>query len=450
MSRLNELIYDSIDGPIGISLDRIRKLFHSAFKVFEAEGSPFQVGVEENCHWLVTGFEPSFYNQVNVYNGDPEVFEKSLERFYKLNLSHSVFLGGAGLAHAESLKSKGYINTLALPLMAYALDPIHDQHQLRDGLEVRRVLNEQDLIHAQSILSEVYETAPNFISSYCEPTLGVSESFRYCLFDNGIPVSTSHFIRIDNLLACWDVATSKEHQKKGYGEELMRWVMATHAVLGDELIVLQGSPAGQNLYRRLGFQFLEYLQRWQMEDLTRMRRFTHNHLQFDQYTLRPITELDAPWAVPYFNDQAILKWMNMGASFDEQKFLEDVNRWKNFQRNGVGIRWVIEEDGVPLGMIACHHTDWKLAKTEIGYMAFAPSRGKGLIPTIARQLTEFLVNEYQMQRVEIRTDIANDSSRRAAEKAGFLLEGTLRNNYLNEGNMTDDAIFAIIPSDLTR
>jgi RimJ/RimL family protein N-acetyltransferase/ribosomal protein S18 acetylase RimI-like enzyme len=450
VSRLNDLVYDTNVGPTGSSLDRIRALFHGSIKLLEREGSPYQSGVEDNCHWFTNGIDSPFFNQVAIYNQDQEVFEKAIARFYDPNIVHSVFLGGAGLVHAETLKAKGYVNKSTLPLMAYVLEPDLAEHRLRSELEVKRVKTREDLLHSQTIMGDAYGMTFEEIDKYSSLSLGIADSFRYNLLIHGVPVSTTHLLRVGNFLAVWDLATLKEHQKKGYAEELMRWVFATHKALGHELIVLQPSAAGQPLYRRLGFQYLEYLQSWVMEDITRMRRFTHHHLQFDHYTLRPLVEADGDWAIPYFNDQEILKWNLLRSSYDEKMFLEDMERWRNFQRNGLGIRWVIEDARVPLGMIACHHTDWKLGKTEIGYMAFPPSRGKGLIPTITGKLTELLLSEYQMERVEIRTDVANEPSRRAAEKAGFRLEGTLRNNLFNQGIRGDDAIFSIIAGDLTR
>ena len=448
MSLLNERVYDTNIGKTGVSLDRVRKLFHGTVKVLEKDGSPFRSGEEDNCHWFTTGFEFPFFNQVSIYNGDPEVFEKALERFYEQGLVHAVFLGGGGLAHAEALKAKGYENKGAVPLMGYALDPQKDKHVLRDGLEVKRVLTEDDLAIIQQLASDGFEMSLELTERYTNGSLGIADSFRYYLLDNGVPVSTSHFIRIGTFLGCWDVATPKEHQRKGYGDELMRWVFATHAAMGDELVVLQASSAGQPLYRRLGYQFLEHIQGWHMEDTTRMRRFTHHNLQFGPYSLRPWVSTDKEWSIPALDEEEIRQWMGMPNPFEEKDFEPTLKRWTNVQKNGVGIAWVIEEGGVPLGMISCHHTDWKFKRTEIGYMAFASSRGKGMIPTVLRALTEFLFAEYEFERVEVRAVAENGPSRRAAEKAGFTFEGLQRRNFLNLGEVVDDAVFSMIKSDL--
>ena len=263
MSRLNDLVYDTNVGPTGSSLDRIRSLFHGTLKLLEKKGSPYQSGEESNCYWFTIGINYPFFNQVVIYNRDPEILEKVIGRFHHLNILHNVFLGGAGLVHAETLKAKGYVNKLTLPLMAYALDPDLGEHKLRSGFEVKRVETPKDLLHAQNLMSDAYGMTFEEIEKYSRPSFGVADSFRYNLLENGEPVSTTHLLRVGNFLAVWDLATPKEHQKKGHAEDLMRWVCATHALMGHELMALQPSTAGQPLYRRLGFQYLEYLQGWE-------------------------------------------------------------------------------------------------------------------------------------------------------------------------------------------
>ena len=449
MPLLNDLIYDTNVGKTVISLDRVRRTFHGSMRHLNSEGSSFEFGSEENFHWFTSGYDLPFFNQVTLYDSDPVLFEKALKRFYDLNTVHTVFLGGAGLAHAETLKARGYIMRSVTPLMAYALDPIIDMHTLRPGLEVKRVENLDDLKHAQNLLTSGFNLPEELVQNYTKALFGNPDSYRYNLLDNGVPVSTTHFIRTEKFLGCFDVTTPVEHQRKGYGDELMKWALAAHAAMGDELVVLQASTAGQPLYRQRGFQFLEFVQGWYMEETNRMRRFTHHNLQFDPYALRPLREIDSEWIIPYLNDPAITQWMGLPSPFASKDFEVLLKRWRDAQQNGLGINWVIEEDESPVAMIACHHTDWKFKRTEIGYMAFPPSRGKGIVPTVTRQLAEFVFNQYGMERIEIRAVADNEPSKRAAEKAGFTFEGRLRRDFLNLGEVVDDLIYSMIRSDLT-
>lgn len=450
MSQPNVLALGAKSGTQDAPLGHIRSIMHRSISLLEGANSPYKSGASENCFWFTNGIAYPFFNQVTIYNEDPEIFDNALIRFYELNTVHQIYLGGAGLIHAKALEAKGYVNTSTLPLMAIALDASNANYKLASGLEVRRVTSNDELNTAQEIMSIAYGMNPEEIQKYSAPSLGVPDSYRYILFDGEVAVSTAHFLRVGNSLACWDLATRPERERNGHAQALMRWVLSTHFALGDSLIVLQPSKKGHPLYRRLGFQTLEYLQGWVMEETERMRRFTHHTLQFGEYTLRPSVESDASWMIEYLNDPELQKWFNFTEPFDEAKFLVRFKRMRSVQRDGFGIEWIIEEAGTPVGAIACHHTDWKLSKTEIGYMAFPPSRGKGVIPKILHHLTELLISEYGFERIEIRTDVANLSSQRAAEKAGFTLEGKLRSNYRNQGKLTDDAIFSLIPGDLTR
>ena len=179
-----------------------------------------------------------------------------------------------------------------------------------------------------------------------------------------------------------------------------------------------------------------------------MRRFTHHEITLDEYKLRPIVDSDADVVIPSLNDEAMVKWMQMPSPYTEVEFQAAQKRWKNRELAGWSMEWGIEKDGVLQGRIAVHHTDWIEKRTEIGYLTFPQSRGKGVMPTVLRSLVEFLFEEYKFERIEVRTDTRNVASRRVAEKAGFTLEGILRRNYINGGEITDDAIYAMIRSDL--
>ena len=145
MSQLNDRVYDTNVGKTGVSLDRVRKLFHGSAQVLVKSGSIFSYGEGQDFYYFISGIEVPYFNQVSIYTGDTDVLEEALAPFYVRKVVHSVYLGGAALAHAEALKEKGYTNKGAVPLMAYALDPNVDHHQLPEGLTLVRVETQADL-----------------------------------------------------------------------------------------------------------------------------------------------------------------------------------------------------------------------------------------------------------------------------------------------------------------
>lgn len=94
--------------------------------------------------------------------------------------------------------------------------------------------------------------------------------------------------------------------------------------------------------------------------------------------------------------------------------------------------------------------NWDEKISEIGYLAFPLARGKGMVPFLVKELAKIVLLDYKMNRVEIRCDPKNSNSGRAAEKAGFTFEGTLRNSKMYRGDPSDTQIFSPIPSDFDR
>ena len=72
--------------------------------------------------------------------------------------------------------------------------------------------------------------------------------------------------------------------------------------------------------------------------------------------------------------------------------------------------------------------DWDVPKFEIGYWCRTKFTGRGYMTEAVLDITAFAFDALGARRVEIRCDSRNLPSARVAERAGFLLEGELRNN----------------------
>ena len=90
-----------------------------------------------------------------------------------------------------------------------------------------------------------------------------------------------------------------------------------------------------------------------------------------------------------------------------------------------------KECGSLVGGSALHEINWKVGSFEVGYWGRTKFGGKGLITEGVRSLSEFALNELEASRVFLTTDEFNVASWRLAERAGYELEGTLRNHCLN-------------------
>ncbi|MBM7839019.1 RimJ/RimL family protein N-acetyltransferase [Alkalihalobacillus xiaoxiensis] len=99
-----------------------------------------------------------------------------------------------------------------------------------------------------------------------------------------------------------------------------------------------------------------------------------------------------------------------------------------------------------IATISLHNADWEVPKFEIGYWVDSRYSGQGYISEAVRGLTEFAFNQLGANRLTIRCDPRNVKSKAVAERAGFQLEGILKNDEWSiDGTvLTDTCIYSKI------
>lgn len=101
-----------------------------------------------------------------------------------------------------------------------------------------------------------------------------------------------------------------------------------------------------------------------------------------------------------------------------------------------------------VGSSGLHRMDWEVPKFEIGYWCRTRFAGQDYVTEAVQGITDFAFDKLEARRVEIQCDTLNKASARVAEKAGYRLEGTLRNDQAStSGDLRDTFIYSLIPSD---
>jgi RimJ/RimL family protein N-acetyltransferase len=97
-----------------------------------------------------------------------------------------------------------------------------------------------------------------------------------------------------------------------------------------------------------------------------------------------------------------------------------------------------------IGSIGLHNIRWEIGQFEIGYWCRKSLQGKGFIIETVSALVSYVIANYEAKRIFLTTDERNIASQKIAEKTGFLYEGTLHFDRLdNEGKLRNTKIFAI-------
>lgn len=87
---------------------------------------------------------------------------------------------------------------------------------------------------------------------------------------------------------------------------------------------------------------------------------------------------------------------------------------------------------------------------EIGYWLRADARGRAAITRALRLVSGWAFARGSVERLQLRADVENIASRRSAEKAGYSLEGVLRNVHWNARlqRRQDWALYSLLPGEL--
>lgn len=106
----------------------------------------------------------------------------------------------------------------------------------------------------------------------------------------------------------------------------------------------------------------------------------------------------------------------------------------------------IEAEGRAVGSIAlCRGGDVYVRTAELGYWLAEDYWGQGIMTQAVRQICREGFEQWDdLVRIYAEPYARNAPSRRVLEKAGFALEGVLRQNVFKEGEVCDSCMYALL------
>ena len=124
------------------------------------------------------------------------------------------------------------------------------------------------------------------------------------------------------------------------------------------------------------------------------------------------------------------EWMDWARTMPSVSDSEEVarrSRAKFVAREDFGLRINLKGTETLVGMSGLHVRDWSIPAFEIGYWCRQSFEGKGYITEAVKGITRFGFEVMSAERIVIRCDEQNVRSAAVARRAGFTLEGILRN-----------------------
>ena len=114
---------------------------------------------------------------------------------------------------------------------------------------------------------------------------------------------------------------------------------------------------------------------------------------------------------------------------------------------GEGMSVLILHSGQASGVVSFQELDWRNRKTSLGYWLAREYQYKGIMTAACREMVKYAFVTLELNRAEIRSRFGNARSRGVAERLGFTLEGTLRQEEYSEGNYYDHVIYGLVKGD---
>ncbi|REK74993.1 GNAT family N-acetyltransferase [Paenibacillus paeoniae] len=122
-----------------------------------------------------------------------------------------------------------------------------------------------------------------------------------------------------------------------------------------------------------------------------------------------------------------MPWARHVPTEEQSEVISREGRIHYLERSDLRMYLIHKETGQFIGSSGLLRIDWQARKFEIGYWLNTPHSGQGYMTEAVERIAEFAIQELQANRIEIRIDSRNERSIHVAERLGYTLEGTLRN-----------------------
>ena len=176
----------------------------------------------------------------------------------------------------SALRAAGLKDGGRLPLMRADLDAEVEPKPVLGELEIRRVTTEEEFAEFTAIIAGIWQppapcvteffgrAAPGILGLGAGPrALSPQTPFRsYVGYLRGEPVCTAQTALLHGVAGLFNIVTTAGFRMRGFGSAMTRAVMRDARDEGYRTAVLQASPMGEPVYRRLGFtqcgRYLEF------------------------------------------------------------------------------------------------------------------------------------------------------------------------------------------------
>jgi RimJ/RimL family protein N-acetyltransferase len=165
------------------------------------------------------------------------------------------------------------------------------------------------------------------------------------------------------------------------------------------------------------------------------------HLVLKSCTIRPWRLDDAESLAKHANNRKV--WLGVRDLFPHPYTIEAAHEFlqKKISEQAPTI-FCIEVDSAAVGGIGIHKgQDVYRHTATMGYWLGEDFWRRGIMTEAVTAFTNFCFGNFPLRRISAEVFANNLASARVLEKAGFILEGRLKNNVVKEGQLLDSLVY---------
>ncbi|MDE0777776.1 MAG: GNAT family N-acetyltransferase [Nocardioides sp.] len=172
-------------------------------------------------------------------------------------------------------------------------------------------------------------------------------------------------------------------------------------------------------------------------------------LHTDRLVLRPFVDCDAEPLYSMHCNPHVLRYWDAAPWTERDRAQKFIDKCRKLAVDGTGVRLAVErlDDGAFIGWCSLTRWDPDHRSASLGYCFTDEAWGHGYATEVVRAVLRWAYATLDLNRVQAETDTRNVASARVLEKAGFVREGTLRQDCIVNGDVSDSWVYGLIGSD---
>lgn len=169
-------------------------------------------------------------------------------------------------------------------------------------------------------------------------------------------------------------------------------------------------------------------------------------LRTSRLRLRPFVDADADALFAMHSNTHVLRYWDSPPWNDRARADRFIAACRQMAEEGAGARVAIDRDSDGAFIGWCALTQWNpdYRSASLGYCLDDAAWGHGYATEAVRAMVQWAFDALDLNRIQAQTDTRNVASARVLEKIGFAREGTLREDCIVNGEVSDSWVFGLL------